>query len=151
MPSFTIRSRIATTPDRFWSAMSMRAVNAELNPLVHMTAPAHWRRCPLPQWETGRTLFRSWILLFGVLPVDRHALQLTDIDPAGGFRERPQSWANKLWQHERRTEVVPGGCEVMDTVTVHSRMPGMAVLMLPIYRLVFSHRHRRLKAHWGSV
>jgi len=88
MSSFNIRSELPVRPEDFWAGMSMAAVNAELMPLVRMTTPASWRDCPLPQWTTGQVLFRSVILLFGVLPVDVHALQLESIDPRRGFHER---------------------------------------------------------------
>lgn len=146
MPVFTIRSELGVTPESFWQGMSMAAVNAELHPLVHMTTPAVWRECAVSQWSTGRVLFRSVILLFGLLPVDVHSLRLAHIDSTRGFVERSHSWANRLWQHERVTTRTPFGCTITDTVLVESRLPGMATLLLPIYQTVFRHRHRRLRA-----
>jgi len=151
MPSFSIRSELPIRPEDFWARMSMDAVNAELMPLVRMTTPAAWRQCPLPQWTMGQVLFRSVILLFGVLPVDVHALRLESIDPQRGFHERSSSWANRLWQHERTTEATAGGCIVTDQVTVVGRAPWMTWLMMPIYRFVFRHRHRRLQALYASA
>jgi len=149
MPTFTTRSAIATTPENFWKTMSMSAVNAELAPLVRMTAPQQWRDCPLEQWATGKVLFRSTLLLFGLIPTDLHFLKLERIDPEGGFLERSHSLVNRLWLHERTTEPTSGGCIVTDTVTVESRLPGMATLMLPIFRFIFRHRHRRLREQYG--
>ncbi|NRF68219.1 hypothetical protein HLB44_14595 [Aquincola sp. S2] len=150
MPQFTMQSELAIAPDRFWSGMSMRAVNDELNPLVHMTAPPAWRDGPLEAWQTGRVLFRSWVLLFGWLPVDRHALQLQAIDPAGGFVEESTSWTHRRWRHERSTGATPRGCLLTDRVTVDSRVPGLAWALLPVYRAVFAHRHRRLLQGYGA-
>lgn len=146
MPTFTVRSELSVTPEVFWHGMSMAAVNAELHPLVHMTAPAPWQDGALAHWSTGHVLFRSVILLFGFVPVDVHSLRLDYIDPARGFVERSHSWANRLWQHERVTLATPAGCIVTDTVVVQSRIPGLAALLLPVYRGVFRHRHRRLRA-----
>lgn len=151
MPSLTIETELATTPAEFWQSMSMDAVNAELGPLVRMTAPARWRSCPLEQWATGSVLFRSVVLLFGVVPVDVHGLRLERIDPEGGFLESSTSWMNRVWRHERTTAATKAGCVVRDTVTVESRVPGVAQLLLPVYRLVFRHRHRRLVAAYGVV
>lgn len=128
----------------------MAAVNAELWPLVRMTVPVAWRARPLAQWVTGRVLFRSVVLLFGWLPVDVHSLKLEHIDPATGFVEGSHSWMNRLWQHERRVLPTPCGCTVTDAVSVHSRIPGVATLLLPIYRGVFRHRHRRLRALYSA-
>ncbi|WP_284616715.1 hypothetical protein [Aquabacterium humicola] len=149
MPQFTQQSELPIPPEAFWAGMSMRAVNAELNPLVHMTAPPGWRDGPLDAWQTGRVLFRSWILLFGLLPVDRHALQLQSVNPAGGFVEESTSWTNRRWRHERSTRASPRGCVLTDRVTVESRLPGLAWLLLPVYRAVFAHRHRRLRRRYG--
>jgi hypothetical protein len=152
MPSFTLLTEISTPPDGFWAGMSMAAVNAELSPLVHMTAPAQWQQCPLSQWATGGVLFRSTILLFGLLPVDVHSLRLEAVySGQRGFLERSSSWCNKQWQHERTTTPTRGGCVVQDTLTVQGRIPGMALVLMPIYKLVFRHRHRRLKALYGEA
>ncbi|WP_028101580.1 hypothetical protein [Pseudoduganella violaceinigra] len=151
MPTFTIRTELAVTPEAFWRRMSMNAVNAELRPLVSMTAPAAWRNCPVEQWAAGPVLFRSVILLFGLIPVDVHSLRLAQIIPARGFLERSHSWCNKVWQHERTTERSDAGCVVTDTLTVQGRIPFLAALLMPMYRAVFRHRHHRLKAMYGHV
>jgi hypothetical protein len=151
MPSFSISSELPIRPDEFWAGMSMDAVNAELMPLVRMTTPTQWRHCALPQWTTGRVLFRSVILLFGVLPVDVHALRLDEIDPERGFFERSSSWANRLWEHRRTTQATARGCVVTDDVTVVGRLPWITLALMPVYRWVFRHRHRRLVARHGRV
>lgn len=151
MPSFSISSELPIRPDEFWAGMSMDAVNAELMPLVRMTAPARWRDCPLSQWTSGQVLFRSVILLFGVLPVDVHALRLDEIDTASGFVERSSSWVNRQWEHRRTTTATARGCRVTDEVTVVGRFPWLAWALMPVYRLVFRHRHRRLRALYRPV
>lgn len=151
MPTFTVSTPLPIAPEAFWARMSMAAVNAELWPWVHMTAPAGWRRCPLAQWTTERVLFRSVVLLLGVLPVDVHALRLAHIDPDRGFLEESSSWTNRLWRHERTTTRTERGCVVTDTVTMHGRVALLAALMTPIDRLIFQHRHRRLRRlHAGA-
>ena len=153
MPSFTIRTELPrTTPEAFWAGMSIDAVNAELRPLARMGAPTAWRRCPLEQWTTGRTLFRSTIWLFGVLPVDLHSLRLEALHPGPrGFLENSHTLWNRRWRHERTTiPTAAGGLVVQDHLTVESRLPGAATLMMPVYRFVFLHRHRRLKVLHGE-
>lgn len=147
--TFTYQTEIPVTPATFWQRMSMDAVNAELRPLVRMTVPSELRRTTADQWVTGRLLFRSVILLFGVLPVDVHLLRLERLEPGRGFLERSSSWVNRVWRHERNTTPTASGCIVTDIVTVESRIPGMAALMLPVYRWVFRHRHRRLRRLYG--
>jgi hypothetical protein len=152
MPSFAVRTELRITPAAFWERMSMSAVNAELSPLVRMTCPDRWRRCPLAQWSTGSVLFRSVVLLFGVLPVDLHSLRLESIyADERGFLERSHSWCNRQWQHERTTTATAAGCIVEDKVSVEGRIPAVTMLLLPVYRLVFLHRHRRLKVLYGAA
>lgn len=151
MPSFTIRSELHIAPEVFWERMTLSAVNAELLPLVRMTAPPEWRERPLEQWATGRVLFQSVILLFGIVPVDVHSFRLERIDPGRGFLERSQSWVNEEWRHERTTASTRAGCVITDTVTVQGRVPLLAALLLPVYRLIFRHRHRRLRALHGRA
>ena len=145
MPSFSISTELAIAPETFWHDMAMDAVNAELHPLVKMTAPTAWRAAPLQQWAAGPVLFRSIVLLFGFLPVDVHSLRLERVCPGRGFLERSHSWCNSLWQHERTTTPSPAGCIVTDTITVKGRIPFATTLLMPVYRLVFRHRHRRMK------
>ena len=149
MQTFTLQTKLHITPEVFWQGMSMAAVNAELWPLVRMTVPPKWKSCPLEQWATGQPLFRSVILLFGFLPVDLHSLQLAHIYPRRGFVEKSSSWANRQWQHERTTEPTEAGCIVSDTVTVQGRIAWLAALLLPAYKMVFRHRHRRLGVFYG--
>lgn len=146
MPSFTVRSELGVAPEVFWQGMSMSAVNAELWPLIRMTTPASWCNCPLEQWTSGAVLFRSVVLLFGFLPVDVHSLRLEHIDPAKGFVEGSHSWMNALWQHERVTTRMAAGCMITDTVAVQSRIPGVGAMLMPLYRGVFRHRHRRMRS-----
>ncbi len=151
MPTFSFSTELPITPEAFWSRMSMSAVNAELRPLVCMTAPAAFRRAELSQWATGRVLFRSVVLLFCCLPVDVHALRLERVEMGRGFLERSSSWSNRLWQHERTTRPTAAGCVLTDTVTVEGRVPFVTRLLMPVYGAVFRHRHRRLKQLYGSV
>lgn len=151
MPSFSISSELRVAPAAFWGRLSMADVNAELRPLVRMTAPLAWRARPLLGWGTGQPLFRSVILLLGCVPVDVHAFRLERATPAQGFVERSHSWVNVLWQHERTTTPTAAGCTLTDTVTVRGRVPVLTALLMPLYRLVFRHLHRRLRALHGAV
>ena len=151
MTEFSFRSDLTIEPSAFWSRMSMRAVNEELAPLVRMTVPAAWATCSLAQWQTGRVLFRSWILLFGIFPVDRQAVQMERIHDETGFLERSSSWMNRLWEHERTTEITPGGCVLVDRVKVLGRIPLAERLLTPTYKRIFEHRHQRLRALYGRT
>lgn len=145
MPGFEIRTELPIPASTFWAGMSMEAVNAELMPLVRMTVPTSWRAAPIGRWQTGKLLFRSWILLFGVLPVDLHALKLEEIREGTGFKELSSSMVNRVWMHERWTEPHGERCVLVDRVTVQGRLPPLTSLLMPVYRWVFRHRHAQLK------
>ena len=49
----------------------------------------------------GERLFRSWILLFGVLPIDYDDITLVSIEPGRGFHERSSMLSMRVWEHER--------------------------------------------------
>ena len=143
---FSIESIVPVSPDVFWSRMSISSVNAELAPLIRMTAPRQWREAHIETWPIDRKLFTSVILLFGILPVDVHSFRLQWTDPSRGFREASSTWLHKEWVHERTTRSCTGGCVVSDSVSVQTRLPFLTWLLLPIYRAVFRHRHRKLLA-----
>lgn len=97
----------------------------------------------------GQTAFASWLLLFGVLPVDRHLLCLERVLPGQGFDERSRSWAQREWVHRRRVLEAVGGCVVRDELAFTPRIEVMRPLLSLFVRAVFAHRHRRLRARFG--
>jgi hypothetical protein len=148
--SFEIRSDLAIEASEFWSKASLSSVNWELAPLVRLTSPPEWQHLPFADWRVGAELFQCWILLFGFLPIDRHMFRLRETSPEFGFREGSSSWINKEWNHDRTICAHERGCRVIDHVSVLSRVPVIAPLLMPIYRLIFRHRHRRLRQKYGA-
>lgn len=148
---FALSSELNVAPDVVLATLNIEGVNAELWPLVRMTAPAAWARLPLAQWPAQRQLFQSWILFLGVLPVDRHAFYLQEVIPGHGFVERSSSTVNALWRHERRIVATAGGCRVTDTVEYRSRVALLGCLLKPVYQLVFWNRHRTLRSRYGRL
>ena len=67
----------------------MTGVNYELHPFIRMTTR---ERGPLPAEVDGNVIFKSWLLLFGVVPLDRHALALAGVHQGVGFVEESSSW-----------------------------------------------------------
>lgn len=150
--SFEVSSVLQVPPSAFWTDATFAAVNAELAPWVRMTAPTAWRARPLHEWPAGRRLFRSWILLFGFLPVDLHDFFLERITPDVGFEERSSSAMNRHWDHDRKVVAHADGCRVTDRVRYESRLPLVGALLLPVYRAIFASRHRYLRRHYrGST
>lgn len=142
---FEVTSTLAVSPTKFWEhARSMKGVNAELMPLARMTVPADLAGHALNEQAVGRVLFKSWILFFGFIPVDYHALVIAEIDEEH-FLERSSSLIHHLWEHERRIEADPEGLILRDRLRFRPRLPLLGYLLKPIYQFVFGHRHRRLQ------
>lgn len=116
-----------------------------------MTTPAAWQGVKLKDWRSDGPLFASWILLLGVVPLDRHAFGSLDLGQPMRFVEMSSSWVNRVWRHERAVTAIPGGCEVVDIVSFTPRLPLVASLLRPIYALVFRNRHARLRARDGAL
>lgn len=127
----------------------MKGVNDELMPLVKMTAPSGWTSKPLSQWPVGSKLFSSIILLFGFIPVDVHTFELEKVS-ANGFEERSRSLSNREWRHKRTITQLGVGCLVTDEVEFSPRVRLFGAIMAPVYRAIFAHRHKRLKARFGE-
>lgn len=131
---------------------TLDGVNRELHPILRMTAPRSYRERSLFEWPVGQPLFRSWLLLAGVLPVDFDQVALASLDPESGFEESSVMLAMSRWRHERRvTDCEPGGSLLVDRLTFSARVPGTGRLLARIVRLVFRHRHGRLRAMFGEA
>jgi hypothetical protein len=72
----------------------MNGVNAELGPWLSMTAPPEARDLRIEDAPIGEPLFASWVLLRGVLPIDRHYFKLTEVRHGRGFVENSTSCAD---------------------------------------------------------
>jgi hypothetical protein len=147
-----VSSRLHAAPEAVWSrAMSTEGINDELGPLFRMTVPRGLDDLDLAKVEPGR-LGRSWILLFGLLPVDYDDLGLERIEQGRGFLERSTMLSQRLWEHERTIEPAPGGgCTIADRVAWEPRPPLPGRLLRPLFAAVFRHRHRRLRRHFGAA
>lgn len=153
MRSLRFESRLAASAPDVWATVStMRGVNAELLPLMRMTHPAHADRLESADVKPGEVLFRSWLLAFGVLPIDRHALSLERLYPGEGFDERSSSWMQRVWIHRRRVTALDcGGCRVTDELSFEPRLFFAAPLLRRIVGTLFDHRHRRLRRRYGEI
>lgn len=126
----------------------MDGVNAELGPWLRMTYPDD--QASLADAVPGRIAFRSWILLLGLVPLDRHTLALDRVD-AHGFVEESTSWMQRRWRHERElVDDVGGGCVVTDRLVFEPRFTLSRPVLAGVVRTVFNHRHRRLRRRFGA-
>jgi hypothetical protein len=144
-------SRLAAPADAVLAeALTMRGVNAELMPLLRMSYPSEAENFDLQQAPLKQTLFQSWLLLGGVIPVDRHALAFERLHD-DGFDERSTSWIQKVWIHRRRIVGSGKGCIVSDELEFQPRLPLPAAIPAALARRVFEHRHARLRDRYGVL
>jgi hypothetical protein len=151
MPIISVISKLRVAPEEFWSTQSLDAVNDELRPWIHMSAPKVWRHRLPKEWQDAGVLFKSWVLLLGLFPIDLHAYGSFSFDPQSGVVERSSSWINSAWQHERTTEPTDTGCVVRDRVTFMPRFAPLGSVLAAIYLRVYLHRHKRLEAMYGVI
>ncbi len=144
-------SRLAASPELVWSRVAtMRGVNFEMRPLARMTHPPGFDALNPHTVPIGKRAFRSWILLLGVLPIDYDDLTLIRLEPGRGFHERSSMLTQRRWEHERWLDPEGTGCTITDTVSFEPRVPAVGRLLLPLFRWVFEHRHRRLRKRFSG-
>ena len=150
MVALRFESVLAAPADDVWREVStMQGVNYELMPLMRMSVPAHVAGMSLANAPVGERAFHSWLLLFGVLPIDRHALTFERLYD-NGFDERSSSWMQRTWIHRRRVEAVAGGTRVTDELDFEPRFWRHELVLRPVIRALFKHRHRRLRRRFGA-
>ncbi len=149
---FEVSSRLEASAEDVWKRVTTAAgVNAELMPIARMTVPRGAGDFDIADATPGTSLGRSWILLFGVLPIDWDRIHLVGVEAGRGFHERSQMLTQRVWEHRRALEPLgAGACTVTDRVSFEPRLPFMAPLLRPLFEAVFRHRHRRLRRHFGG-
>jgi hypothetical protein len=150
---FQVSSVVPATPAEVWARVAtIEGVNHELLPLARMTCPREFAgmRLDAAHASPGQRLFRSWILLFGVVPIDWDDLTLVRVDPGRGFLESSTMLSQRRWIHERTLETVPEGCRVTDRIEFEPRLSLPSGLFVGAFRFFFRHRHRRLAGWFGG-
>ena len=148
--SYTIASPLTAPPASVWAhASSMAGVNRELSPLLTMTYPRGYARLTAPHVRLGQRLFRSWLLLGGVVPIDYDDVTLIAVHDGASFTERSSMFAIAVWEHERRIRATVDGCVVTDRLAFKPRLPWTGSVVFALVRIVFRHRHQRLQHLFG--
>jgi len=146
-----VSSLVQAPPERVWERIITPAgINYELRPWMRMTLPRGIERIDLETVELGKPIGRSWVLLFGVLPFDYDDITLVELEPGRRFLERSPMLSQRSWQHERIVEPTGGGSRVTDRIRMEPRLGLPAAPLRPIFRAVFRHRHRRLRAWFAN-
>ncbi len=148
--TLTFSSTLAAPPETVWRWItSFDGIAREMSPLMRMSAPADMRDLSAIDFRPGVPMFRSWIRLGGMLPVDYSDLTLLELTPGVGFVEQSAMGSMRLWRHERRIAPLASGCRLTDTLTFEPRFGGR--LAVAVVRRLFTHRHRQLRKHLGET
>jgi ligand-binding SRPBCC domain-containing protein len=124
-------------------------VSTELAPVLKMTVPESAGTLLPPDVALGQRLFYSWVLLFGVFPVDRMEFTLSSVDSGKGFVEESPTLTMKRWRHERTLTPSDGGTVLTDRLTFEPKFARRLVLWF-VTRL-FEHRHAVLRNRLGTT
>ena len=150
MRAFTTMTTLLATPESVWQrVITPEEINAELSPWLRMTVPRAWKGKTLEAVTPATRLGRSWLLLFGVLPIDYDNIALAEWEPGRRFLEVSTMLSMQRWQHERSVLPRERGCIVQDQVSFAlraplARLPGLERLCGALLKALFRHRHRRL-------
>ncbi|WP_232747403.1 hypothetical protein [Ornithinimicrobium sediminis] len=146
------RSELPAPAEHVWATVTTLAgVNAELRPLLRMTHPPGWDRLDPERIPLGQPLFRSRLLLLGVLPIDYDDITIVEFGPGHRFRERSRMLSAKVWEHERQVRPMStDSCQVIDRVAYVPRWGPLGVALDFVVPRIFGHRHRQLRRMFGS-
>jgi hypothetical protein len=148
---FSIASRLDIPPADAWEhAISPAGVNREFHPLLRMTFPLDTTDLTT-SWRPGERLFRSWLLLGGILPLEYDDVTLVEVEPGHRFLERSPLLSQRVWEHERVIEAAPGGCRLTDRLRFVPRLTQLTSVYATIFATVFRFRHRNLRRIFGGT
>jgi ligand-binding SRPBCC domain-containing protein len=149
--SFTISSRLAASAEQVWAhASTFAGVNRELWPPIRMTYPSEMGRLTPEAIPLGRRAFRSWILLFGFIPIEFDDFTLVELEPGRGFYEVSRLLTIQEWRHRRTIAPDGDACLVRDEIALVPRWRWLGRPLLAVYSQVFRLRHRRLRRLFGT-
>ena len=148
---FVVSSVLSAEPERLWRhAVSPAGVNRELRPLLRMTFPAAGSDLTA-SWRPGKRLYRSWLLLGGLLPVEYDDVVFEEVEPGRRFLERSSLLSQRVWEHERSIEPAARGSRLTDRVRFEPRARWLGAVQAPLFRTVFRLRHRNLRRLFGEA
>jgi ligand-binding SRPBCC domain-containing protein len=146
-------SQLDAAADAVWERVTtLEGITEELMPIMRMTAPADVDALRPEDIVPGQRLFRSWILLFGLIPFDYDDITVVEMQPGRYFHERSTMLSQRVWEHERWVEPRDGGCVVRDRLRFEPRLGLPGKWVEPVIRAIFRHRHRhrRLRRRFGG-
>jgi hypothetical protein len=144
----TVQVTVRATPSAVWAGTStIGGLNREVAPFVRMTDPTDGALFDAEPWRSGTPVV--WQLLLGVIPFDRHRIELVALPDGRGFRESSSTWWYRVWWHERTLLDDPVGCVVRDSVEIEPRLRVLDPIVGWSVGWTFRQRHRSLQRRFG--
>ena len=143
---YEISSTVPADVDAVWAHCStMTGVSRELWPWLRMTYPDGAESLVPATFVPGKPLFRSTLLLCGLLPVDRTDLTIVELEPGRRFFERSAMASQRVWEHERLLEPIVEGTRITDRLRWRGRFSGATTAFALAVPPLFRWRHYRLQ------
>jgi ligand-binding SRPBCC domain-containing protein len=148
--TFSLSSIVAAPAKDVWQWVTSPAgINHELMPILRMTIPRGMKGKGIDDLPIAEGIGRSWLLLFGCVPVDFDDITIVEREDGRRFLEKSTMLSLSYWEHERTVTESEGGCEVTDRITFRlrsplDRLPHVEAAAAMLLRSLFAHRHRRL-------
>ena len=146
-------STLRTSRENLWNWITnIDCLRKEMMPFLRMTAPKGITRLTDVQVVPGKPLFRSWILYFGLLPLDCSQLTLLSLTPEQGFVEQSPMVSMRAWRHTREILSHPDdlkACILRDTLEFEPRFHHAFTVWF--VRRFFAHRHAVLRRELGDA
>jgi ligand-binding SRPBCC domain-containing protein len=151
--SMRFESTLAAPPERVWAWItSVKGISAEMWPYFRMTVPRGVQSLADVQIRAGVPMFRSYVFLFGVLPIDYSDMTLLELTMGRGFIEQSPMGSMRLWRHERQILPHPSDPRAVMLVDQLIFRPRMARHLVTWFiRRVFTHRHKVLRENLGGA
>ena len=144
----TVQVTLRASRSEVWAAVStVGGINREVAPFVRMTDPTSGAPFDSEPWREAAPVI--WQLLFGVIPIDRHRIELVALPDGGGFRESSSTWWYRVWRHERILLDDSAGCVVRDSMEIEPRLGVLDPFLARAVGRTFRHRHRSLQRQFG--
>lgn len=151
--SLRFEAHLNASVDEVWTWItSLRGISREMWPYFRMTTPRDIQSLNEITLTPGKPMFRSYVFLFGLLPIDYSDLTLIELDPGRGFVEQSPMGSMRLWRHERRlhpTSDTQGVVTLVDQLTFEPRFASRLVGWFINH--VFTHRHQVLKHQFNGA
>jgi hypothetical protein len=149
---FRMTSQLLASAERVWvHASSFADINREFRHLLRMSYPRHLAKMTPETFPLGRVAFRSWLLLFGFIPVDYDDITLVELVPGQHFQEVSRMLSMSEWRHRRVVTPEGSGCVVQDEVAFTPRWRLGGPILFLVARLLFRLRHRSLCRLFGDA